>query len=878
MKPIFFRIVLLLSCFNHQITFSQDGDLDLSFNPPVHLDYPDYNGSYDGRIYCTKILSDGKILIYGNIDDYLGQEVHKLFRIFPDGRLDSTFDVGIGPDSHDVFINQNSNAIHVQDDGKILVGGNFTSFNNVPRKKVVRLNTNGSVDLTFNAGGGNFDGMILTIETQTDGKIICGGIFTEFNGSTKNNLVRLNANGTLDNTFNIGAGFSYYVSMGTEQSSYVNDIEILNDNKIIVGGYFNRYKGVLQKGVICLNSNGTKDTSFLIGTGTNEIDVVRKMYVNPLDEKIYLAGSISHFNGVDTSNIIRLNSDGTLDTTFSVTQNIVSNVFNSGISDFGVLSNGNIIVSGDFTLNELQDLAMYDEDGELVESFQFSNDQSPNNPEIYCLSVADNDAIYVSGYFKNINQIYNSKGSIVKIQPDGETDLSFNPNYGSIGDTPISKCFQLNDGTILLSSTGQYNERKTTSIIKVDTNGAVVENDYDNFKILPLYGHQYKYNNQGGLFVLSSLSGVYKILENGLIDNTFTTTQGLIPTFNAFKKVIAIQSDDKIIIGGNFKLNSSTQYRKRIFRVTYNGVVDDLFDIGKGFNGTATTNTTYSVNCLEVQPDDKILAGGKFTDFNDTPCNNFTRLNADGSLDQAFNTILGTGFNDEIKDILLQADGKIVVAGFFNTLNNSTAHYITRLNSDGTIDNTFNSPFLDDLEFNRVTKVKILENGKYIVSAIMDGVQKLLRLNSDGSIDATFFNENVFLKMPYPDNNINYVDLIRDIAILDNSKILVVGGFYKVNDIIRQGFAQFNYDNGLSIDDITDNSKQTIFLTPNPVDDFVTVKSTQMFNEVKIFDISGKFIKGETLMENRCNLSSLKPGVYILKLDNNKSGLKFIKK
>lgn len=878
MKPNFFIIILFLSFFYRQIAFSQDGDLDLSFNPPVHLDYPGYNGSYDGRIYCTKILSDGKILVYGNIDDYLGQEVNKLFRIFPDGRLDTSFDVGTGPDTHDVFINQNSNAICIQDDGKILVGGNFSSFNNIARKKVVRLNTDGSVDLTFNAGGGNFDGMILTIKTQTDGKIICGGIFNQFNGSTKNNLVRLNANGTLDTTFNIGTGFSYYINMGTQQSSYVNDIEILTDNKIIVGGYFNRYNNALQKGIILLNSNGTKDTSFLIGTGTDEIDVVRKIYVNPINGKIYLAGSISNLNGAVTSNIIRLNGDGTSDASFNVTQNVVSNNFNSGISDFGVLSNGNIIVSGDFTLNALQDLAMYDESGNLIEDFHFSNDQSINNPEIYCLSVAANDAIYVSGYFKNINQIYNSKGSIVKIQPDGETDLSFNPNYGSIGDTPISKCFQLNDGTILLSSTGQYNERKTTSIIKVDTNGAVVENDYDNFKILPLYGHQYRYNNQGGLFVLSSLSGVYKILENGLIDNTFITTQGLVPNINTFKRTIAIQSDDKVIIGGNFRLNSNTQYRQRIFRVTSSGVVDSFFNVGKGFNGMAIGNYDYSVNCLEVQSDDKILAGGKFTDFNDTPCNNFTRLNADGSLDQGFNTTLGTGFNNEIKDILLQEDGKIIVAGLFSTLNNINAHYIVRLNQNGTVDNTFSSPFPEAAAFNRVTKVKISSDGKYIIAAVIDGVQKLLRLNSDGTIDATFFNENDFLAMPYPDNNINYVDLIRDIAILSNSKVLVVGGFYKVNDIIRQGFAQFNYNDGLSIDDFGNYSNESTFLTPNPVEDFITIKSPQAYSKVSIFDLSGKFIASELLNDNRCNLGYLKPGMYILKLDDNSKGLKLIKK
>lgn len=877
MQRILFKVFLLILFLNLQFAFSQDGELDLSFNSPVHLDYPPYNGSYNGRIYCTKILDDGKILIYGDIDDYFGQEVNKLFRIFPDGRLDNSFDVGTGPNIQDIFINQNSNAIFIQEDGKILVGGNFTSFNNVPRKKIVRLNTDGSVDLSFNAGNGNFDGMILAIKGQSDGKIICGGIFNLFNGFVKNNLVRLNANGTLDYSFNIGAGFNYSTSSGTIQSSYVNTIDVTTDNKIIVGGYFNRYKNLVQKGIVRLNENGTKDNTFLVGSGTNEIDVIRKIYINPVDSKIYIAGSISEFNGLESSNVIKLNADGSTDTTFTVTENVVSNNFNTGISDFGILSNGNIIVSGDFTLNQLQDLAMYNSSGNLIENFKFKNEQSSNNPEIYCLSVTDNDAIYVGGYFKNINQIYNSKGSIVKIQPDGETDLSFNPNYGAIGLYGISKCYKLDDGTILLSSAQQYNERKIKNLIRINENGSIVDSVYINFRNLNISGISIS-SDANNKVILSNGSGVHKIFKNGLIDTSFTNTEGLLSNINNFIRTISVQNDNKILVAGNFKLLSNNLYRQRIYRTNEDGSIDLTFNVNKGFNGTAITTNSFYINNLKVQPDNKIIAGGKFTNFNDISCNNLTRINTDGSIDVQFNTNIGSGLNKETKDIILQPNGKIVIVGSFTLFNGLPTNYIIRLNENGTVDNTFVSPFNNSDEFNRITKIKILNNGKFIIVGVIDGIQKLLRLNENGTIDTTFFSENDFLRISQADNNINNVDLIKDLAILDNSKILVVGDFYKVNNITRHGFALFNNDDELSVNPIKDDKKENISLVPNPVDDFVTIESSKRYSKVDIYDISGRFISSEFLHENSCNLNYLKSGIYILKINTIKQGIKLIKK
>ncbi len=78
----------------------------------------------------------------------------------------------------------------IQSDGKILFGGSFTAYNGTTANRLIRLNPNGSVDTTFNTGTG-FNSTIYTTSIQSDGKIIVGGQFTSYNGTTANRIVRL---------------------------------------------------------------------------------------------------------------------------------------------------------------------------------------------------------------------------------------------------------------------------------------------------------------------------------------------------------------------------------------------------------------------------------------------------------------------------------------------------------------------------------------------------------------------------------------------------------------------------------------------------------------------------------------------------------------
>jgi uncharacterized delta-60 repeat protein len=139
----------------------------------------------------------------------------------------------------------------IQSDGKIIIGGNFT-------KCVARLNNDGTIDSFFNVGSG-FNEVVNDIAIQSDGKIICVGSFTSYNGTTRNNIIRLNVDGSLDSSFNVGTGFN----------DSVNTIAIQSDGKIMCGGNFSSYNETSRNKIARLNSDGSLDANFIISASAS---------------------------------------------------------------------------------------------------------------------------------------------------------------------------------------------------------------------------------------------------------------------------------------------------------------------------------------------------------------------------------------------------------------------------------------------------------------------------------------------------------------------------------------------------------------------------------------------------------------------------------
>ena len=311
---------------NHIARLDEYGNLDASFNS--------MGSGANGRIWSIAIQSDGKILIGGEFTSYNGNGAIKYFtRLKSDGTLDDTFNVGGSGVIYYV------NSISIQDDGKIIIGGLFSSYNGTSRSNIARLLDDGTLDDTFNNGGGGASGgissgQVLTTAIQADGKILIGGYFKDYKGTAISYLARLlGTNGDLDTTFNTGYG----------PADVVRTISVQTDGKIIIGGSFASYNLNFIKDIVRLNANGTLDTYFNMGGTGAGSDVLTTSIQT--DGKIIIGGLFSSYNGISISRIARLKDDGTLDDTD----------FDPGagadgdVDAISIQSDGKIIIGGGFT-------------------------------------------------------------------------------------------------------------------------------------------------------------------------------------------------------------------------------------------------------------------------------------------------------------------------------------------------------------------------------------------------------------------------------------------------------------------------------------------------------------------------------------------------
>jgi len=158
-------------------------------------------------------------------------------------------------------------AIAFQSDGKILVGGYFTSWNGTTVGNIVRLNADGTRDTAFTTNTGTgANSYILSVAIQSDGKILVGGEFSSWNGTAVNYIVRLNSDGTRDTAFT--------TNTGTGADDYIFSVAIQSDGKILVGGFFGAWNGTTVGRIVRLNSDGTRDTAFTTNTGTGADDLL----------------------------------------------------------------------------------------------------------------------------------------------------------------------------------------------------------------------------------------------------------------------------------------------------------------------------------------------------------------------------------------------------------------------------------------------------------------------------------------------------------------------------------------------------------------------------------------------------------------------------
>ncbi len=333
--------------------------VDAGFNPGASSRF--ING---GDVEAFAIEADGKILVGGNFTTLGGQLRDYLGRLNADGTLDGTFNPGAS---------STVQSLAIQADGKILAGGNFGGLGGQPRSWLGRLNADGVADSGFNPSANS---ALHALVLQADGKILAGGQFTTLGGQTRNRIARLNADGTLDTSFNPGANADVY------------SLAVQPDGKILVGGLFTTLGGQSRSYLGRLNADGTLDNIFNPGAGPYVFSLAVQA-----DGKILVGGIFSTLGGQSRNCIGRLNADGTLDNTFNPGAN-------SQVLSFAVQADGKILVSGSFTILgglPCNHIGRLNPDGTLDLSFN-----PDSNGSVLSLAVQPEGKIVVGGNFTTL--------------------------------------------------------------------------------------------------------------------------------------------------------------------------------------------------------------------------------------------------------------------------------------------------------------------------------------------------------------------------------------------------------------------------------------------------------------------------------------------
>ena len=507
--------------------------------------------------------------------------------------------------------NANVTNFALQTDGKIIVIGKFTTCDGITYRKIVRLNSDLTIDNTFLSGNGFYSSSLLNSTTtgltnvfiQPDGKILINtdASINTYNVTTLNSsFIRLNSNGTLDATFNATNSF---VGGSFESCAFQPD------GKMFIFSCANSSNDLIR-----LNVNGSIDTTFNVGTGANQGGY--KSLVCLPDGKIIIGGSFTSFNGVAKNRIVKLNNDGSIDNSFL----------------------GNLV------------------------------NPNSSNVEVSQIQIDSSDRILVALNYNNL---------IIRLLSSGENDTSFNTLTAGSSTVNISallcKMALQPDGKILCyGDATMFNKRAFDKIIRFNVDGTR-DNSFNNF------------------------------------------CKG----FNNTVQSITQQPDGKLVIGGTFTTYNGADVIS-LARVNLDGTLDAAFNLNIG----AKMSYASAISAIEVLSSGKIVVGGNFL-WNEIPSSsaNFIVLNSNGTRSSGWS--IGQGM---VYDATKLPNGKFVLVGDFTGR-------VKRYNADGTFDPTFS--FTEDFQF--VTNIVAQSDNKVIISGAANGNgNDIVRLNTNGTIDTTY--------------------------------------------------------------------------------------------------------------------------------------------
>lgn len=301
------------------------GIIALNLDGSIHTEFNTGTGFGTLASVYKMVIYDEVLYVVGNFGSYNGTSTNRIIALNLDGSIHIEFDYGTA------FNVSNLYTLTAYND-KLYVGGSFTTYKGTTSNRIISLNLDGSINTTFNIGSGINSGTgfgVWDIKVNND-IVYAVGSFTAYNGNTANRIVAINLDGSIYSGFTSGAGFD---------SSTINTINVY-DNIIYVGGNFTTYQGVSANRIIALNLDGSRYSTFDIGTGFDSSNITDIKYY---DNILYVGGNFTTYKGITANKIIALNLDGSKYTDFD------NSVGANNFINFILKQDSIIYIGGSFT-------------------------------------------------------------------------------------------------------------------------------------------------------------------------------------------------------------------------------------------------------------------------------------------------------------------------------------------------------------------------------------------------------------------------------------------------------------------------------------------------------------------------------------------------
>ena len=811
-------------------SFSDDGMLTADFVPDIKDAYNGYNYAYDYG-YGVAMQADGKILVAGRSDSNFA-----LARYNNDGTLDISFS-GDG----EVTTNFNSSydtgtSVAVQADGKILVGGSSYVTGGNSDFALVRYNTDGTLDTEFSDDGkvttdfGTSEDYGNSVTVQADGKILVVGQSYDYGTATTHlALARYNTDGTLDITFSQdGTLITEFGSSYDTGSS----VAVQADGKILVAGT-RLIDGSSNDFVLArYNAGGTLDTSFggdgKITTDLGLSDDGRSVKVQA-DGKILVAGSSGVGNDVSFA-LVRYNTDGSLDTSFSSPRNTLQGqvTYTEYSPSYYYYNPGTPVALAPQA--QIRDLELAASGNYAGATLTLSRHGGANAQDFFsALSGGTLSALATGTYFS----VEGTTVGRVTNNADGSLSLVFNANatpwrvnrtleqiaYSNTSDTPPASVEI--DWTFSDGNTGKQGIDGALSVTSSSTVNIIPTNDPP---VTKLYGLPAQTVSNGELFTYTLPSDVFFDPDGDTLTYSVTMSDGtaLLPwlTIDAvtgtltgtpdtwdvgtfYLSIIARDGSSPYATSTSLQLTvngrptgdvsiSGKTTKGHILTATYTLVdVDGLGTVSYQWlaDGVAINGATYSTFTLtQAQVGKTITVTASYTDNKGT--GEVVSSNATPAVTAGVNTAPNFGMGDgkvitdlassydEGYSISVQADGKILVAGN-SFIDGSYDFALVRYHADGTLDASFSGDGKVTAEvghnsYDSGNSVATQVDGRILVAGTTSyyGVSDfaLVRYNSDGMLDTSFSGDGMLTT----DFGSSY-DHGQSVTVQSDGKILVAG-------------------------------------------------------------------------------------------------------